>query len=197
MCTLAETCREVAGALDSQTALRRARVNELATQLEDYGVRLEVSPRARLKAFEEIASGNPDGASIYGSLNEQFSEVERHHARLARAYESARIDFVEGFSPLLSTITFGEYLAAYEGDDLSISFNVGEGGTDYRPIDQLSAGQRCTAIFPLLLKLQKGPLVVDQPEDNLDNRHIADSIAPALLEDKLERQIAFTSHNAT
>ena len=50
--------------------------------------------------------------------------------------------------------------------------------------------------FPLLLKLQEGPLVVDQPEDNLDNRHIADTIAPALLEDKRGRQIAFTSHNA-
>ena len=47
-----------------------------------------------------------------------------------------------------------------------------------------------------MLKLQEGPLIVDQPEDNLDNRHIADSIAPALLKDKKTRQIAFTSHNA-
>ena len=53
-----------------------------------------------------------------------------------------------------------------------------------------SAGQRCTAIF------KRGPLIVDQPEDNLDNRHIADTIAPALFQDKRARQIAFTSHNA-
>ena len=39
-------------------------------------------------------------------------------------------------------------------------------------------------------------MIVDQPEDNLDNRHIADVIAPALLGDKRTRQIAFTSHNA-
>ena len=103
---------------------------------------------------------------------------------------------MEGFPLLLSSIAFGDYLAAFEGDDLSISFNVGQGDEDYRAIDQLSAGQRCTAIFPLLLKLQEGPLIVDQPEDNLDNRHIADTIAPALLEDKRARQIAFTSHNA-
>ena len=51
-------------------------------------------------------------------------------------------------------------------------------------------------MFPLLLRLQEGPLIVDQPEDNLDNRHIAQSIAPALLKDKRTRQIAFTSHNA-
>src|SRR4029077_6401416 len=63
-------------------------------------------------------------------------------------------------------------------------------------IDQLSAGQRCTAIFPVLLKQQSGPLVVDQPEDNLDNRHIASSISPGLLDDKRVRQVMFPSHNA-
>ena len=194
--TLVECCRDAAGALDSQTALRRERVDELAAQLEEYGVRLEVAPRARLGVFEEIGSRNPDGANVFGELNQRFGETERHHARLAEAYESARRDLVEGFSLLLSSATFGDYLAAYESDDLSIFFNVRQGGDDYRAIDQLSAGQRCTAIFPLLLKLQEGPLIVDQPEDNLDNRHIADTIAPALLEDKRGRQIAFTSHNA-
>jgi len=192
---LAELCHGVAEALDSQTALRRARVDELATQLEDYGVRLQVAPLARLGVFEQIGSRNPDGANIFGELNQRFERTERHHARLAKAYERARGDLVEGFPLLLSSFAL-EYLAAFEGDDLSIFFNVGQGGEDYRAIDQLSAGQRCTAIFPLLLKLQEGPLIVDQPEDNLDNRHIADTIAPALLKDKHARQIAFTSHNA-
>ena len=196
LATLAESCRDVAGALDSQTALRRARVDELAAKLEDYGVRLEVAPRARLGVFEQIGSGNPDGANVFGELNQRFGEAGRHHARLAEAYESARRNLVEGFPLLLSSVAFSDYLAAYEGDDLSIFFNVGQAGEEYRAIDQLSAGQRCTAVFPLLLKLQEGPLVVDQPEDNLDNRHIADTIAPALLEDKRGRQIAFTSHNA-
>ena len=194
--TLAELCHGVATALDSQTALRRARVGELAAELQDYGVRLQVAPRARLGVFEQIGSGNPDGANVFGELNQRFGEVERHHTRLAKAYESTRNDLVEGFPLLLSSVAFGDYLAAFEGDDLSIFFNVGQGDEDYRAIDQLSAGQRCTAIFPLLLKLQKGPLIVDQPEDNLDNRHIADTIAPALSQDKRARQIAFTSHNA-
>lgn len=196
LATLAQLCHDVATALDAQTALRRTRVEELAAQLEDYGVRLQVAPRARLGVFEQIGSGNPDGANVFGELNQRFGEAERHHARLAKAYESARRDLIEEVPLLLSSVAFGDYLAAYEGDDLSIFFNVGQSGEDYRAIDQLSAGQRCTAIFPLLLKLQEGPLIVDQPEDNLDNRHIADTIAPALLEDKRSRQIAFTSHNA-
>lgn len=51
-------------------------------------------------------------------------------------------------------------------------------------------------MFPVLLKQQAGPLVIDQPEDNLDNRHIASSIGPVLLADKRLRQVMFTSHNA-
>ena len=42
----------------------------------------------------------------------------------------------------------------------------------------------------------RGPLIVDQPEDNLDNGQIADTFAPALLEDRRARQIAFTSRDA-
>ena len=193
---LANLCRSASAALDAQTALRQERVSALATQLEAYGVRLEVVPRARLTVFEEIGNRNPDGATVYSELTQRFGTVERHHERLAKGYESARMDLMEGFPVLLSSVAFAGYVGAFEGDDLRIVFNVGRDDEDYREIDQLSAGQRCTAVFPLLLKLQEGPLIVDQPEDNLDNRHIADAIAPALMTDKGKRQITFTSHNA-
>ena len=193
---LSNRCGGVADALDEQTVLRRARVEELGKELIGFGVRLDVAPRSRLSMFEDIAGSNPHGASVFSELNSQFSGSDRHHRRLAQGYKRAREDLVKGFPLLLSSVAFSDYLAAFEGDDLNIFFNVGQVQEDYRPIDQLSAGQRCTAVFPLLLKLQEGPLIVDQPEDNLDNRHIADAIAPALLEDKKGRQIAFTSHNA-
>lgn len=193
---LANLCDSVADALDDQTTLRRSRVEDLGKELIGFGVRLDVAPRSRLSMFENIAASNPDGASVFGELNTQFSGSNRHHRRLAQGYRRAKADLVQGFPLLLSSMAFSDYLAAFEGDDLNIYFNVGQIQEDYRPIDQLSAGQRCTAVFPLLLKLQEGPLIVDQPEDNLDNRHIADAIAPALVEDKKGRQIAFTSHNA-
>ncbi len=193
---LASLCDTVADALDDQTTLRRSRVEELGKELIGFGVRLDVAPRSRLSMFENIAASNPDGASVFSELNSKFAESNRHHRRLAEGYRRAKADLVQGFPLLLSSMAFSDYLAAFEGDDLSIYLDVGQTQEDYRPIDQLSAGQRCTAVFPLLLKLQEGPLIVDQPEDNLDNRHIADAIAPALIEDKKGRQIAFTSHNA-
>ena len=39
-------------------------------------------------------------------------------------------------------------------------------------------------------------MIIDQPEDNLDNRYIADTIAEDLLRKKAEQQFLVTSHNA-
>lgn len=81
-----------------------------------------------------------------------------------------------------------------DDDDISIELRVGAAG--FVPIQRLSAGQRCVAVFPLLLRDTRGPLIIDQPEDNLDNRYIADTIAPDLLRKKMAQQFLVTSHNA-
>lgn len=95
---------------------------------------------------------------------------------------------------LLWDAKFVEFLRVLDDDDVAIEMQVGQAG--FVPIQNLSAGQRCTAVFPLLLRNTRGPLVIDQPEDNLDNRYIADVIAPDLLQKKRHQQFIATSHNA-
>lgn len=95
---------------------------------------------------------------------------------------------------LLWDAKFVEFLRVVDDDDAEVSMLVGDAG--FVPIQNLSAGQRCTAVFPLLLRNTRGPLVIDQPEDNLDNRYIADVIAPDLLNKKQRQQFITTSHNA-
>ena len=198
---LIEACNEVADALDEQTSLREEKVGELKCKLLNFGVNLQVAPLARRSVFDDLSSRFTSGANIYNKLNSfASSDVHRHHRRhhrrLAHAYQSLIKDLLKGFSLFLNSPEFTNYLGAFEKDDLQIEFEAGKSGKKYSPIDQLSAGQRCTAVFPLLLKMREGPLIVDQPEDNLDNRHISSVIAPALLDDKRARQVAFTSHNA-
>ena len=41
-------------------------------------------------------------------------------------------------------------------------------GTDFQPIDQASAGQRSAAMLAFLLAYGEEPLLLDQPEDDLD-----------------------------
>ena len=83
-------------------------------------------------------------------------------------------------------------------DTMSIELNVSHGGqqANFRPIEHLSTGQQCTAILHLLLLDNQDPLILDQPEDNLDNAFIADRIVSELRRAKLSRQFLFATHNA-
>ena len=59
----------------------------------------------------------------------------------------------------------------------------------------LSTGQKCTTILPILLLESENPLLVDQPEDNLDNRFIYDTVVNAIHRVKPNRQIVLITHN--
>ena len=196
LASLIETCKRTAELLDAQTLLRTDEVGKLNEELGEYGVRLDVAPLSRNAVFEDLSQRGAAGASVFEEIRSFAPDEARHHRRLARAYERLRDDLVGGYRLFFESAEFMGYLEAFEEDDLWIGLKVGKEGQEYSPIDELSAGQRCTAVFPLLLKLQEGPLIVDQPEDNLDNRHISESVSSALLDDKRRRQIAFTSHNA-
>ena len=64
-----------------------------------------------------------------------------------------------------------------------------------RPLEELSPGQRCSAILPILLLTGEGPLIIDQPEDNLDNRLVRQVIVNILASIKLRRQVILATHN--
>jgi len=82
------------------------------------------------------------------------------------------------------------------GDRVDLRLNVSHDGEQYRSLDQLSTGQQCTAILNLLLVDNPDPLIMDQPEDNLDNAFIAERIVSELRRAKTERQFIFATHNA-
>jgi ABC-type lipoprotein export system ATPase subunit len=67
--------------------------------------------------------------------------------------------------------------------------------SESRPLHDLSPGQRCSAILPLLLLSGEYPLVIDQPEENLDNRLIRQVIVNILASMKLRRQVIIATHN--
>ena len=79
-----------------------------------------------------------------------------------------------------------------------ISLNTASIGDspNWQPLDSLSTGQKATAVLLLLLLESDAPLIVDQPEDDLDNRFITEGIVPKMREEKLRRQFIFSTHNA-
>ncbi len=66
----------------------------------------------------------------------------------------------------------------------------------WKEMKDLSTGQKATTILLLLLLESDAPLIVDQPEDDLDNFFIAEGIVPRMREEKRKRQFIFSTHNA-
>lgn len=66
---------------------------------------------------------------------------------------------------------------------------------EYIAFADASAGQQATALLRALLNQDGPPLIIDQPEDNIDNQVILD-IVEQIWKAKTKRQILFTSHNA-
>ena len=86
--SLIGVCNIVADALDEQTRLREETVNKINIELLKFGVNLQVAPLARRSVFEDLSNRFAKGADIFNNLNSFASDVDRHHRRLARAYES-------------------------------------------------------------------------------------------------------------
>lgn len=78
-------------------------------------------------------------------------------------------------------------------DKITISLKI---DNDYREFDKLSAGQKATALLILLFTQEDRILIIDQPEEDLDNRFIFDDVVSILRSLKGKRQIILATHNA-
>jgi ABC-type uncharacterized transport system ATPase subunit len=68
-------------------------------------------------------------------------------------------------------------------------------GTRYKDASQLSTGQKCTTILPILMMESERPLLIDQPEDNLDNAFVFDTVVENIRNIRGKRQLIFVTHN--
>ena len=86
-------------------------------------------------------------------------------------------------------------LCWFPEDDLRIEYSRGGDGQAWTAIKQGSQGQRSAALLAFLLAFGDEPLVLDQPEDDLDNHLIYDLIVRQIRENKLRRQLIVVTHN--
>jgi DNA repair ATPase RecN len=64
-----------------------------------------------------------------------------------------------------------------------------------KPIQHCSPGQRCSAMLPIVTLTSDAPIIIDQPEDNLDNRLVSKAVFKILSKLKETRQIIVATHN--
>ena len=77
-------------------------------------------------------------------------------------------------------------------DEVNVSLKVND---RWLELERLSAGQRATAMLLILLTQEQHPLIIDQPEDDLDNRFIYGDVVRLLREQKNRRQVIAATHN--
>lgn len=63
-------------------------------------------------------------------------------------------------------------------------------------MEDLSLGQKGTVLLKILLAQEGKPLIIDQPEENLDNRFVYRTLKDAFKEAKKKRQVIIATHNA-
>ena len=65
-------------------------------------------------------------------------------------------------------------------------------------IDAMSPGKKALVLLKLLIELANNrcPILIDQPEDDLDNRSIFEELIPFIRKKKKDRQIIIVTHNA-
>ena len=158
---------------DSLFSLLKDRIGgRLSESLDTLRQREDLS----LSAFAKAAR---DGKN---ALVAGFGLVAGQAERLAHAPAAVWMEVEELDLPPTTTL---ELNVASEGDSPS-----------WQQLDDLSTGQKATAVLLLLLLDSDAPLVVDQPEDDLDNRFISESVVPRMREEKRRRQFIFATHNA-
>ena len=69
-------------------------------------------------------------------------------------------------------------------------------GQGYKLTSNLSMGQRCTVVLPMLLAEEREAIVLDQPEDHLDNAFIVETLVSAIRERSAGSQVIVATHNA-
>lgn len=80
-------------------------------------------------------------------------------------------------------------------DSLDVQYSLKD-CISFKPIEQGSPGQKTAALLAFILSYGDDPLILDQPEDDLDNYLIYDLIVTQLREIKQKRQVIVVTHNA-
>lgn len=86
-----------------------------------------------------------------------------------------------------------EEILAAELEDV-VQLCLLDGGA-YKSTQHLSTGQRCTVVLAVLLQHEDRVIVIDQPEDHLDNAFIARTLVPSIVGRGTTAQLIVSTHN--
>jgi ATPase subunit of ABC transporter with duplicated ATPase domains len=186
--------------------------DEVASELQHEAgerVRIRIMRNADHMSYQQMLAEGLKGARVRNQNEILATLMQLRPEQLAQLIQSNDLDsfedsthlgsersrkildaFRESVDPLDLEITAIE-------DRIAIELNIAtQGQPHFKDASDLSRGQKCTALLPILLARRDNPLIIDQPEDNLDNHFIFETVVNAVQRMKKRRQMIFITHNA-
>jgi len=193
-------------------------IGKYGTDLRSYNISIEAHLRFSQQFHEEFFRfisqsvkgtfyGSDEGKSVLNDLARSVTDWEDeaavfgmletidrylHSDERAGQNEDAERDVFKQMRQKREPIDFYDYVFGF--DYLETKYDLKIDGKDLK---ELSSGERggLLLIFYLMLDRRDIPLVIDQPEDNLDNKSVYEILVTFLKEAKKRRQIIIVTHN--
>jgi ABC-type cobalamin/Fe3+-siderophores transport system ATPase subunit len=173
--------------------------NELLEKL-DFEGKLECESRKQ-DYIETLAEKIDNRSHSFADISSKFEALMSNllqnvnESTSSDDVRSAVKDLMDGASSfrLKGRITESEFYSAvlsiFIELDLDITF-------DKKTLNSLSMGERAVVLLKIMLAIDDRPLLIDQPENHLDNRYVYNELKPAFRKAKSKRQIIIATHNA-
>ncbi|PWB49964.1 MAG: hypothetical protein C3F06_12720 [Candidatus Methanoperedenaceae archaeon] len=174
----------------SERTRKMDEINKLETL-----VQIEIKYKGNKKKYVEFLTDIFRGIGVRSNKYEKIAEFFSDNIELSNSLEDKDIFKNIGFTDI-EFIKFRERFQ--EQEDVLCLFRVPDLiDIKYkeRQIQTLSLGQRASSLLLLLLTQENTPVIMDQPEDDLDNQTIYDGLIKKIIELKSKRQIIFATHN--
>ncbi len=190
----------------------RKRKFDTLTGASEGKLRLTLTHAANRAAYEEaivaLLSGGDINISTANRRKIAAKVAPRELGTLIIQRDVDTLSEVSGLTELMSRRAIEKFWTAadfsavlalqhayYPQDVPSIQFNKGRG--QFAPLDELSVGQKSTALLIIALCDGTMPVIIDQPEDALDIASVWEDIAKKLRQGKYGRQFILTTHNSS
>jgi len=203
------------------TESRRKFLNDVLS--ENQYVRIQVVPYGAKEIVErefrrliqrenggfEKDIGSPEGEGLLGELYRISNGIKNIEQNLANIKDKVRKITSDQYElGAMADRRFAAHISKlqpevidrvdlwFPEDSLDVQYSTTGDGQHLRSIHEGSPGQKTAALLAFLLSYGEEPLILDQPEDDLDNHLIYDLIVTQLREVKRHRQIIVVTHNA-
>lgn len=168
------------------------RKSECIQQIADK-INNNIHPQNEIKhSFNEVFE-SMENLMNEDLMNEENESIGNRHNDDVFISISQKIENITKDLRLKKSVTKSDYFNTvfqrFFDLGVEISFNN-------KSIDNLSMGERAIVLLKILLALDDKPLLIDQPEEHLDNRFIFNELVPAFRSAKRRRQIIIATHNA-